>query len=192
MKLPWRTNGLRRTAHIAVVLVCLIACGTSAQSFAKNGTPLKGGSYANVDELLCGNEKVLIVSSCSARDRDNSDPYCFAQTVTFLGEKNRVARSYRFQYPVTSNSFVYSAACKASGTKNFIELGSSNLGNCSHCEWFDYFTASGIYIASSPVPNTERTFQRRILTKAQEQMVRTADVVQKIELTTVARKVPQP
>ncbi len=173
--------------QVAIVLNCLCAFAVNAQSLARVKSPVKGSSYANVDELRCGNQNVLIVSSCIARDADNSDPYCFSQQVTFMSEKNMVTNSHLYKYQTNSSQFAYGATCIATGSDYLVELSSSNLGNCAQCEWSDFFTASGNYMASSPYPKMAGAIKRRLLTKSQERLIRDANVVRKVELTTTAR-----
>ncbi len=173
--------------QVAIALNCLCAFPANAQSPTSIKSPIQGSSYVNVDELHCGNQNVLIVSSCIARDAYNSDPYCFSQEVTFMSEQSRVTNSYLYKYPPSSSQFAYGATCVATGADYLVELSSSNLGNCAQCEWSDFFTASGKYIASSPSPKMAGGIKRRLLTKSQERLIRDANVVRKIELTTTAR-----
>jgi hypothetical protein len=172
--------------RLALATLCVFVFTADAQSVRATAPP-KGNVYAHVDSLHCGRQDVVVVSSCIARDEDNSDPYCFSQEVTFVDEKYAVTNSIRYAYPTNSNQFVYGAHCLASGGNFIVEMSSSNLGNCAQCEWSDYFTESGKYIASTPSPKPSSSIKRQLLNKSQHQMIRAASLIRKVEITTVAQ-----
>lgn len=162
-----------------------------AQPFNKNANrdtykTYQGQIYSNINVLPCGNAKVAITSICVANDTGNSDPYCFSQTAAFVQIQKRQASSVLYAYEEDKQQFIYSAACMNDQDKLYVELNSSNLGNCTDCEWSDYFNIDGSYIGSSDSPPRKTSFQKIRLTKRFHEIAIRATRTKKINLTTIA------
>lgn len=148
----------------------------------------QGEIYSNLDKLICGNSPVLITSTCIANDEENSDPYCFSQNVSFVHVKARHAKTFLYKYEEDKQTFIYGATCLKDENNFYIELKSSNLGNCKFCEWNDYFDITGTYIGSTNSLSSKTSFVKAKLTKRIHAVMSRASRVKEISLTTIEIK----
>lgn len=143
-----------------------------------------GDIYSNTDKLDCGENSVIITSTCIANDDSNSDPYCFSQTVSFL-KNSMEAVNYSYTYGSLGATFVYEAACLQNSREFYVELGSSSLGSCKTCEWYDFFSDSGVYIGSSEWMKSKTSFNRKILARNIERKLLHSNRIRDINVTTI-------
>jgi hypothetical protein len=145
--------------------------------------------YTNIDILNCNKNKIIITSTCINRNKENSAPYCFSQSVAFFNKNKSLSRIQNYKYNQESHSFIYQASCIRARNKFYIKLINSNLGNCSNCEWYDFFSNNGIYIGSSPWLNSvSEDFHRVALTKRNEITFLKAISIHSIDLSTTTRQ----
>jgi hypothetical protein len=147
----------------------------------------KGTYYSNLDRLDCNNHEIVITSTCVANDDFNSDPYCFQQNVAFVNIGSRKSRSASFYYEEDRQKYIYGVSCIKSENKYYVELQSSNLGNCTKCEWSDYFSQQGSYIGSDNGKHAKTNFRKKIISIIEAKKIRKGISTQKIHMTTISR-----
>lgn len=178
---------LRPSRNLLLASVCgaWLTLTAPGWGFAQTSTPTSQETgYTKQDQLACDDTIVSIASHCVANDTDDSDPYCSRQIVTFKVQGVSQSPAYTFHYAQNAHAFIYGAACLKNDQTSFIELSSSNLGNCAQCEWVDYFASTGAYIASSPAPREDRNLNRKLLNKKQKHLFLNSRLIRKIEIST--------
>lgn len=153
------------TSLLSTLVLCVakeVYAEQAAKGIAANNQVIrKGAYYANLDRLDCNKHEIVITSTCVANDDFNSDPYCFQQNVAFVNAITRKSRSVSFYYDEDRQKYIYGDICIKSENKYYVELQSSNLGNCTKCEWSDYFSQQGSYIGSDNGKHAKTNFLKK-------------------------------
>ena len=154
---------------------------------ASNQVIRKGTYYSNLDRLNCNKHEIVITSTCVANDDFNTDPYCFQQNVAFVNIGSRKSRSASFHYEEDRQQYIYGVSCIKSENKYYVELQSSNLGNCAGREWSDFFSSQGSYIGSDNGMAGTTSFIEKRLSERLKRKLRRDIVIDRIDLTTISQ-----
>jgi hypothetical protein len=146
-----------------------------------------GCFYSNVSSFECGESKVVINSTCVSNDEFNSDPYCFTQNVGFVNRPLSQVRSFIYYYEKDSQKYISAAKCIKAEQGYYVELESTNLGNCKTCEWSDYFEEAGQYIGSENGRYGKTSFARKLVPLKKKGMLQKGRFVQRIDIETIAQ-----
>lgn len=114
--------------------------------------------YTKSAVLQCGETEMAITTSCMDTT-DGTGVYCFNQTLAFLNffKRKKIAQREGLYKTVTyshpsdgaGEPFVTNVSCIKVGQKYYVQTINANFGNCRGCEWTDFFTNQGKYVAST-------------------------------------------
>lgn len=143
-----------------------------------------GCFYTNIYNFHCGENEIVISSTCVSNDDANSDPYCFIQNVALVNQHSRKMKSFSYYYEGINQKYIYGAKCIKTHGKHHVELESANLSNCEICEWSDYFDGKGEYVGSEKGRYGKTSFTRKPITLKNRKVIQNGEIIQSIHIST--------